>query len=135
MLCFFLGGGGSGCIWEMGACKKQICRPPGVHVTCENESGELLHRPHEARGHRAPTKEKDEMQMMKVAIIEKDLGNLSVDRLQVPSPAGRRAGEGEGAVVAGRKGQKVGEEGFQREQGDIERLKRRGESGTGPSAV
>lgn len=101
----------------MGACKKQICRPSGIHVTCENESRELLHRPHEARGHRAPTKEKDEMQMMKVAIIEKNLGNLSVDRLQVPSPAGRRAGEW-GGCGRRKKGTKS------RGRGDSERARR-----------
>lgn len=127
MLCF----GGTVCVWETGACKKQVCRPPGVYITCENERGELLHCLHEAREHRPPTKEKDKMQMMKVAITEKHLGNLSADRLQVPHWQ-----DGGGAVVTGRRGGgKVGEEGFQREQGDIERLKTRGESGTGPSAV
>lgn len=40
-------------------------------------------------------------------------------------------------MVAGRRGEggKVREEGFQREQGDRERLKKRSEKGTGPSAV
>lgn len=88
IICVVFWGHGS---WEMGACKKQICRPPGVYVTCENERGEL----------RLPMKEKDEMQMMKVAIIEKHLGNLSVDRLQVPHWQ-----DGGGAVVAGRRGEK-----------------------------
>lgn len=97
MLCF----GGTVCVWETGACKKQVCRPPGVYVTCENERGELLHRLHGAREHRPPTKEKDEMQMMKVAITEKHLGNLSADRLQVPPWQ-----DGGGAVVAGRRGGK-----------------------------
>lgn len=97
----------------MGACKKQICRPPGVYVTGENERGELLHRLHQ---HRLPTKEKNEMQMMKVAIIEKHLGNLSVDRPQVPHWQ-----DGGGAVVAGKRGEKSRGRGVsERQQGDIE---------------
>lgn len=105
-------------------------RSSGLYVTCENERGELLHDLHEAREHRPPTKEKDEMQMMKVAIIEKHLGNLSVDRLQVPHWQ-----DGEGAEVAGRRGKKIWGRGVSERARRQERLKRRGESGTGPSAV
>lgn len=71
--------------------------------------------------------------MMKVAIIGRHLGNLSVDRLQVP-----RWQDGGGAVVRGRREKKSREKGCQREQEDIERLEIReggGESGTAPSAV
>lgn len=68
-------------------------------VTCENERG----------GHWPPMKEYDEMQMMKAAIIEKHLGNLSVDRLQIPHWQ-----DGGGAVVAERRGKKSGTRGYRK---------------------
>lgn len=42
-----------------------------LYVTRGNKRGELLHRLHEGREQWPPTKEKDEMQIKRVAIIEK----------------------------------------------------------------
>lgn len=56
--------------------------------------------------HRLPTKEKDEMQKMKMALIEKHLGNLSVDRLLFLT--GRTEGDLWSQKVIEKKGQERG---------------------------
>lgn len=65
----------------------------GVYVET-NGRGELQRRPHGAHGRRPPTKEKDEMQTMRVAIMGEPL-----------------CGAPAGSSPAGRRGKKEGEEG------------------------
>lgn len=93
--------GGTVCLWEAGGDVRS--RYADLRAsTCRvktNERGELLRRLLGAHERRPPTKEKDEMQMMKAAVMGRHLGNLSADRLRIP----RRQDGGRGRRKQGKK--------------------------------